>query len=75
MRRCAGDRSSLEEATELSQGEGEQSDADHERREACRDAARRSNLSVRVVVDVGPTDETVVTVDRTSKIDKYWSET
>jgi hypothetical protein len=28
---------------------------------------------VRVVVDSGPTDETVVTVYRTSKIDKYWS--
>ena len=30
---------------------------------------------VRVVVDAGPTDETVVTVYRTSKIDKYWSAT
>ena len=30
---------------------------------------------VRVVVDAGPADETVVTVYRTSKIDKYWSAT
>jgi hypothetical protein len=29
---------------------------------------------IRVVVDVGPSDETVVTVYRTSKIEKYWSE-
>ncbi|MDQ2963719.1 MAG: DUF4258 domain-containing protein [Pseudomonadota bacterium] len=28
---------------------------------------------IRVVVDVGPNDETVVTVYRTSKIEKYWS--
>ena len=28
---------------------------------------------VRVVIDVAPTAETVVTVYRTSKIDKYWS--
>ena len=28
---------------------------------------------VRVVVDVAPTAETVVTVYRTSKVDKYWS--
>ena len=28
---------------------------------------------VRVIVDAGPTDETVVTVYRTSKIEKYWS--
>ena len=28
---------------------------------------------IRVVVDVGPGDETVVTVYRTSKIEKYWS--
>jgi hypothetical protein len=28
---------------------------------------------LRVVVDAGPTEETVVTVYRTSKIDKYWS--
>ena len=30
---------------------------------------------VRVVVDAGPNDETVVTVYRTSKIEKYWSKT
>jgi len=30
---------------------------------------------VRVVVDAGPTEETVVTAYRTSKIDKYWSTT
>jgi hypothetical protein len=30
---------------------------------------------VRVVVDTGPRDETVVTVYRTSKIDKYWRTT
>ena len=30
---------------------------------------------VRVVVDVGPSEETVVTVYRTSKIEKYWSKT
>ena len=30
---------------------------------------------VRVVVDAGPTAETVVTVYRTSKIEKYWSTT
>ena len=28
---------------------------------------------VRVVADAGPTDEMVVTVYRTSKIEKYWS--
>lgn len=28
---------------------------------------------IRVVVDAGPSDETVVTVYRTSKIEKYWS--
>ena len=28
---------------------------------------------VRVIVDLGPSDETVVTVYRTSKIEKYWS--
>lgn len=28
---------------------------------------------IRVVVDMGPTDETVVTAYRTSKIEKYWS--
>lgn len=28
---------------------------------------------VRVVMDVSPSDETVVTVYRTSKIEKYWS--
>lgn len=28
---------------------------------------------VRVVVDTGPTEETVVTVYRTSKIEKHWS--
>jgi hypothetical protein len=28
---------------------------------------------IRVVVDVGPFDETVVTVYRTTKIEKYWS--
>jgi hypothetical protein len=28
---------------------------------------------VRVVVDIGPNGETVVTAYRTSKIDKYWS--
>lgn len=28
---------------------------------------------VRVVVDAGPTEETVVTVYRTSKIERYWS--
>ncbi len=32
-----------------------------------------SSYLVRVVVDLGPTDETVVTVYRTSKIEKYWS--
>jgi len=30
---------------------------------------------VRVVVDAGPHDEMVVTVYRTSKIEKYWSKT
>jgi hypothetical protein len=30
---------------------------------------------IRVVVDAGPRDETVVTVYRTSKIEKYWSKT
>jgi Domain of unknown function (DUF4258) len=30
---------------------------------------------IRVVVDASPSDETVVTVYRTSKIEKYWSKT
>lgn len=35
--------------------------------------ASGTSYLIRVIVDLGPGDETVVTVYRTSKIEKYWS--